>query len=273
MRCTEPRWHPADRFLGGRRPRGFTLIELLVVIAIIAILAALLLPALSSAKQKAHGIKCISNLKQVTLAYFTYQQDYGSGVAYNTVSTLWMKTLIDYQAQVAAVRLCPIATDRGTLTAVQQQGNAAAPWNWYISGDPTLTFGSYAINAWLYSQSVYNPPSTPPYDTMYYARDTSIAQPGLTPVFMDTIWPDTWPQRTDVPATDLFNGGGPTAGPFGRICVARHPLLRVNVTTGQRLPGAINMSYADGHATRLPLQKIKTVLWHVGYVPGDDPWL
>jgi prepilin-type N-terminal cleavage/methylation domain-containing protein/prepilin-type processing-associated H-X9-DG protein len=63
---------PSGRAAGTRPRGGFTLIELLVVIAIIAILAALLLPALSAARQKANSVSCLSNLRQINLAAYTY---------------------------------------------------------------------------------------------------------------------------------------------------------------------------------------------------------
>src|SRR5580693_8280187 len=77
-------------FHPSKRARGFTLIELLVVIAIIAMLAALLLPALSSAKGQAQKTQCMNNNKQLGIAMSMYAGDYKDFVAYPNWNAPWV---------------------------------------------------------------------------------------------------------------------------------------------------------------------------------------
>src|SRR6478672_5991246 len=72
-----------------RKQNGFTLIELLVVIAIIAILAAILFPVFARAREKARQTSCLSNLKQIGLAFLMYNQDYDETIRKAMIGGAW----------------------------------------------------------------------------------------------------------------------------------------------------------------------------------------
>lgn len=124
------------------RDRGFTLIELLVVIAIIALLAALLLPALARTKEKGRQAACLSNLRQVGLALQMYAEDHGGWLPTSThggsTNASWIYQLAGQLANVDRIRLCPSDPKREARLATRATSYTL---NEYTAVDLTDPFG------------------------------------------------------------------------------------------------------------------------------------
>jgi prepilin-type N-terminal cleavage/methylation domain-containing protein len=267
---------------------GFTLIELLVVIAIIAILAAMLLPALANAKTQAQTSVCRNDLKQLDLSCHMYSSenngqafpiyDNTTGYANDPNSTLWMGSLIQYDARVEKVRLCPSAPTNKWNYSPDNSAAGAADTAWVWAALPYTLFGSYAINGWMYSGdadaiSSFAGVSAVDGKNYVYSKEASIVAPSLTPMFMDQVWVDFWPIETDLPNTDLYLAGG-TSNPAGiqRCVIPRHgwkspSLAPRDFNVHNKLPGAINVALADGSVQVYPLEQLWQLYWHVGWVP------
>jgi prepilin-type N-terminal cleavage/methylation domain-containing protein/prepilin-type processing-associated H-X9-DG protein len=234
-----------------RRRSGFTLIELLVVIAIIALLMAILMPALSRVKKQAQSVACMARLKSWGLMFKFYADDndgsFNSGWGGNE-TTLWQNALRPYYKDQWEMLLCPTATrideqgQQGTFMAMTR--TLATP----DGGSHTFAF-SYGINSWTNHMKADR--GDRKLEWFWKTTSGHTGQYNI-PVFADSTWHDAWPRDTDVPIEYPWDFGGGDTGTTGEInhfCIDRHN-------------GWTNFLFMDWSVRHVGLKELWTLKWH-----------
>ena len=262
------------------RQKGFTLIELLVVIAIIALLMAILMPALQRVKKQARGVACLNRLKQWGLffAMYTQENDGSFMQGYNGIAgsmpdgsndNRWCKALGAYHKYDSDITCCPSAVqpwldEYGNSTGLQgtYRGSTSA-WGYYQrAGWLKPLKGSYGINAWCNNP---DPGGNPPVGKLVpqHWRTPNIKGAGYVPLFLGAQRYNSWPQDFDPPLEfdgQIWTGVMKTPGMVGMggYCLNRHN-------------GFVNSLFLDWSARKIGLKELWVLKWHRSY-DTDGPW-